>query len=751
MDNLIDFKSHEKRDGDEKSSMQSTTANDELDRSTLPVAKLNNNSSKTNENELEANESQNEKVLSVSKVYGLLYDGDEQTECGFETNQTIDYNKNSQKTDTTIGINKSGLAETKQLNSIENGCGEGVDKISMDKNSSIDAQNCVKNDSTEMSCDDALPPYENTEAAGTSNLEQLQHAAQQPLVRESFINPSPNDFDMLHEKVSPHYSTLLLNINNETDLLSLESDQSVVISNNNAIPQAESIVTSNFSLSLLKDYESDESSDGEACEVSLQYRGDKNEEEDSDKDSDSDSSSSSSSTSIYLSDSSDPNSDELYENFTVQPCKPIKARKELDLEDLPPIKDLKISVPEEDCTPIGKVFQIVDRLVVIQAFKEMPAYNLDTVLFVEGGQPLGRIFDVFGPVTEPYYCVRFNSKDHINEKKICIDQMVYCAPKTKYTNYVFLAQLMKLKGSDASWEDDVEPPEIHLEYSDDEQEQRAKKKRSKNRNRKAVFRVDSDPDEPARKRHFDYEKKMNERNLQLTAVRNIQSGTKNRMQRFNNLWSPAIAPPGSAPQRPGRSPVRGDASHQMFGRPPMFGGRIPPHNVPVSLIPRPDQCNFMRTPPPRFGSPDTSNFSRRPPPNRPDNSPGLPNKTSNHSYSFAPNHLQSPNNYPRWTPPFSRNENPWENSFPARDEPVTNNNPLPSSPFWSQMPPPSPNVPTPFSTLPNIPFVPLCPPPRPFWPTQSPPQSRNVPYNNPSHINFNPNLPPPPSSNYFNR
>lgn len=81
--------------------------------------------------------------------------------------------------------------------------------------------------------------------------------------------------------------------------------------------------------------------------------------------------------------------------------------------------------------------------VVIEALKNTPVLDLDSVLFFEGGQPLGHIYDVFGPVTEPYYCVRFNSNEHIKEKNIVKDQIVYCAPKTEYTSYVFVNALMK--------------------------------------------------------------------------------------------------------------------------------------------------------------------------------------------------------------------------------------------------------------------------------------------------------------------
>lgn len=49
-------------------------------------------------------------------------------------------------------------------------------------------------------------------------------------------------------------------------------------------------------------------------------------------------------------------------------AKKVKAKKEQALRDplmldlLPPIEKLAISVPEEDCMPIGKIYSIVDRL-----------------------------------------------------------------------------------------------------------------------------------------------------------------------------------------------------------------------------------------------------------------------------------------------------------------------------------------------------------------------------------------------------
>lgn len=109
--------------------------------------------------------------------------------------------------------------------------------------------------------------------------------------------------------------------------------------------------------------------------------------------------------------------------------------------------------------------------VVVQSLPNIPAYDLDTVLFLDQGRrPLGHIYDVMGQVTSPHYVVRFNSKEEIDTMSITKDLPVYSAPNSEHTQYVFLKQLMKLRGSDASWKDDNEVPVEFIDFSDDEQE-----------------------------------------------------------------------------------------------------------------------------------------------------------------------------------------------------------------------------------------------------------------------------------------
>ncbi|XP_071128351.1 H/ACA ribonucleoprotein complex non-core subunit NAF1-like isoform X1 [Mytilus edulis] len=169
----------------------------------------------------------------------------------------------------------------------------------------------------------------------------------------------------------------------------------------------------------------------------------------------------------------------------------IRTKGELFPEDLPPLEDLAITVDESvQLIHIGDVTSVIGVLVVVQSNDNMPPLNEDTILFLEGRASCGKIFEVFGPVALPWYSVRFNSLEDITNKEVSIGTKMYCAPKVdQYTNYVFVEHLKQIKGSDASWEDNNEPPAKFVEYSDDEEEKRAK---AKHRNKKQQENADGD-------------------------------------------------------------------------------------------------------------------------------------------------------------------------------------------------------------------------------------------------------------------
>jgi len=152
-------------------------------------------------------------------------------------------------------------------------------------------------------------------------------------------------------------------------------------------------------------------------------------------------------------------------------CEKPTTPGELKLIDLPPIEDLKITVQADKLIKVGKVVSIVDVLVVIQSERLLPPLDLDTVLFNKDGLALGQIFDVFGTITEPHYSVRFTNSEQIKDKNITPGFEVYFLPQPdrSITKFAFINELRKQKGTDASWENDNEPPPgVNADSSDDE-------------------------------------------------------------------------------------------------------------------------------------------------------------------------------------------------------------------------------------------------------------------------------------------
>lgn len=152
---------------------------------------------------------------------------------------------------------------------------------------------------------------------------------------------------------------------------------------------------------------------------------------------------------------------------------------ELKLADLPPVEQLTITVPSDNLIKVGKVLSIVDVLVVVESIKSMPPLDLDSILFKADGSPLGQIFDVFGPIKEPHYSIRFTNSEQIKDQHIHKDMDVFFVPQNDrtITKFAFVNEIRKNKGTDASWENDNEPPEnIPREYSDDEEEELAKRR-----------------------------------------------------------------------------------------------------------------------------------------------------------------------------------------------------------------------------------------------------------------------------------
>lgn len=81
---------------------------------------------------------------------------------------------------------------------------------------------------------------------------------------------------------------------------------------------------------------------------------------------------------------------------------------------------------------------------MVESLPNMPAFNTDTVLFLDKGkQPLGYVYDIAGPVSQPLYAIRFNNVQEVQALNITKGLPVYFAPKTDHSQYVFLKELIK--------------------------------------------------------------------------------------------------------------------------------------------------------------------------------------------------------------------------------------------------------------------------------------------------------------------
>eukprot|EP01134_Creolimax_fragrantissima_P007833 CFRG7833T1 len=170
----------------------------------------------------------------------------------------------------------------------------------------------------------------------------------------------------------------------------------------------------------------------------------------------------------------------------------IKTANELLLDDLPPEDALEVDLPPNaDLAYIGKVTAYVDGLAIVTASNGSMALDIDTILFVDKFNVLGRVWEVFGQVESPFYSVRLPANSPYTESpNSCVGKNVaFVSNIPDMRKFVLAAQLNKFKGTDASWQHDEEPPEGEMEYSDDEAEAAAKaerKKRNKNKAKEAT-------------------------------------------------------------------------------------------------------------------------------------------------------------------------------------------------------------------------------------------------------------------------
>lgn len=79
------------------------------------------------------------------------------------------------------------------------------------------------------------------------------------------------------------------------------------------------------------------------------------------------------------------------------------------------------------------------------------------------------MFETFGPVSRPFYSVRFNTAEEIDRERAKVGSRVFYVPSYK-SALVQVEELKKMKYTDASNAFDEEVEEHEREFSDDEEE-----------------------------------------------------------------------------------------------------------------------------------------------------------------------------------------------------------------------------------------------------------------------------------------
>ncbi|PWA66959.1 H/ACA ribonucleoprotein complex, subunit Gar1/Naf1 [Artemisia annua] len=142
-------------------------------------------------------------------------------------------------------------------------------------------------------------------------------------------------------------------------------------------------------------------------------------------------------------------------------------------KDLPLVPPVTVTIqPHHQTLPVGVVLSIMGAQVIVEGVDNHKPLSEGSILWItECRSPLGVVDEIFGPVKNPYYIVRFNSE---SEVPAGIEQGSLISFVPEFADYVLNNNNLYQKGYDASGANDEELSE-ELEFSDDEKEAEYKK------------------------------------------------------------------------------------------------------------------------------------------------------------------------------------------------------------------------------------------------------------------------------------
>ncbi|KAH9288947.1 hypothetical protein KI387_033064 [Taxus chinensis] len=148
------------------------------------------------------------------------------------------------------------------------------------------------------------------------------------------------------------------------------------------------------------------------------------------------------------------------------PKGPIRSKYELQV--LPPVPPVNIVLKSHHQTqPAGVISSVLGTSIVVEGRECHAPLNEGTILWLtEKRVPLGFIDEVFGPVKNPFYLVRFNTANDVPD---FVEEGIHVSYVPQFASYVLNDPNLYRKGYDASGDNDEEVSE-EAEFSDDEKE-----------------------------------------------------------------------------------------------------------------------------------------------------------------------------------------------------------------------------------------------------------------------------------------
>lgn len=144
---------------------------------------------------------------------------------------------------------------------------------------------------------------------------------------------------------------------------------------------------------------------------------------------------------------------------------PIKSKNEVKV--LPPVPKIEVQLePHHKALPVGAISAIMDERVIVEGSVQHSPLTEGSILWItESRTPLGIVDELFGPVKNPYYLVRYNIPEEVPTGITAGTTVSFVA---EFANHILNMKELYAKGYDESADHDEEADEP--EFSDDEKE-----------------------------------------------------------------------------------------------------------------------------------------------------------------------------------------------------------------------------------------------------------------------------------------